>query len=421
MTVQDIFKAAEQSSFLKVPHIKRMWDLVDDPRLFQMSVDALAQLRLSLSRDALAFFKEQSSYYAQLYENLGIDPRTAELEDLAKLMIPADMLRGEGQKPLLVRDLEEGGKWFTSSGTTGKTPVRVYRSPLDLAIMIKANTALFEYVYGGTLEPGKGIALFMAAEELKDVLNFVAFVDMTLENKGIELLYGMDLVEGEGTMWQRLVPNKEKLLRFLKSKKEPKLFFSAPAGVHLLSQRFEKMGLFQRIMYRLASGAPPIDLGRGGVVVTGGGTKGFSDLPPYPEMVEGARRQFRSRAADGAEVPTHFMDVLGMTETLTALIDNHGAMEKVPHPLQQVLLLDPASFTPIDGDRGILGVFTPYTTSWMEAFYPGDIMVGRPSGRYYGREFIYERRLTADEGWDLQRACGGTMEELMGRPPRGEG
>jgi hypothetical protein len=58
-------------------------------------------------------------------------------------------------------------------------------------------------------------------------------------------------------------------------------------------------------------------------------------------------------------------------------------------------------------------VFTPYTTSWLEAFYPGDIMTRVPSQRFYGEEFVYERRLTTDEGWDLQRACGGTMEEMM--------
>lgn len=414
MTVHEIFMQAEQSRFLKVPHIKKMWELVDDPALFKKSPDALEKLRLDLSRDALSFFKEHSSYYAQLLENMDIDPAHAELEDMAKLTVPADLLRGDGQKPLLVDDMEEGGKWFTSSGTTGKTPVRVYRSPLDLAIMIKANTALFEYVYGDVLEQGKGIALFMAAEELKDMLNFVAFVDMTLNSKEIELLYGMDLVEGDETIWKRLVPNREKLLRFLKSKKEPKLFFTAPAGVHLLSKRFTDMNPLQRLAYRLASGAPPIKLGKGGLVVTGGGTKGFSDLPPYGEIVDSARRQFKAENAAGQPGETPFMDVLGMTETLTALIDNHGVMGKVPHPLQNVFLMDPSSYQLTSEKRGILGVFTPYTTSWLEAFYPGDIMSYTPSDRYYGKEFTYERRLTVDEGWELQRACGGTMEELMG-------
>ena len=73
----------------------------------------------------------------------------------------------------------------------------------------------------------------------------MAFVDLTLEKKGIELLYGMDLEDKSqaGTPWQKLTTNKENLLKFLKSKKEPKLFFTAPAGVHILGQKFEDHGL----------------------------------------------------------------------------------------------------------------------------------------------------------------------------------
>ena len=40
-------------------------------------------------------------------------------------------------------------------------------------------------------------------------------------------------------------------------------------------------------------------------------------------------------------------------------------------------------------------------------------MSSHPSDRYYGREFQFKRRLTIKEGWELQRACGGTLEEMM--------
>ncbi|MGQ9596055.1 MAG: hypothetical protein ACUVUS_01525 [Thermoproteota archaeon] len=48
----------------------------------------------------------------------------------------------------------------------------------------------------------------------------------------------MDLQKGEdrGVPWQKLVPNKERILAFLKSKEEPKLFFTAPTGVFLMSK-----------------------------------------------------------------------------------------------------------------------------------------------------------------------------------------
>jgi phenylacetate-CoA ligase len=87
----------------------------------------------------------------------------------------------------------------------------------------------------------------------------------------------------------------------------------------------------------------------------------------------------------------------------------------VPHPLAEAFLLDPLTFEPIEeeGKEGILGIFNPFTTSWLEVFYPGDIMTWHSSKGFYGKEFVYKRRLSVKEGWDLQRACGGTLEEMM--------
>ncbi len=134
----------------------------------------------------------------------------------------------------------------------------MYSSPVDLAIMLKANTDLFEFVYGDVLEDGEGVALFMTAPELRYKLSFETLVHLTLEKKGIELLYGMDLEDKSHASipWQKLVTNKDNLLKFLRSKKEPDLFLTAPAGVHILGQRFEEMG--------------------------------FVDLPEHPQLVSNA-------------------------------------------------------------------------------------------------------------------------------------
>ena len=416
MSISDIVERAKTSPLLNDPFVERIWDLVSGKGLFAKSPDSLAHLRRSLMRDSLLFFASRSEVYASLFERADIDPSSAEVEDLVKLVIPADMLRGEGHRPFVVDDVDQGGEYFMSSGTTGKAPVKVYRSPLDLAIMVKANADLFEYVYGDYLEPGNGTALFMAAPELRKHLSFVAFVELALESKDIELLYGMQTQEsGEaGTPWQKLTPNKENIIRFLKSKDEPKLFFTAPAGVYLMAQRFETMSAMRRVLYKMATRAPPVDLGRGGVIVTGGGSKGFSDLPPYQEIANLSRKYFKASREVG-EVPTPFMDVLGMTETLTALIDNLGAMDKLPYPLSETLLLDPRTFQIIEeeGRQGLLCVYNPFVTTWLEAFYPGDMMMAKESERYYGREFVFGSRLTVKDGWDLQRACGGTLEELM--------
>jgi phenylacetate-CoA ligase len=420
MNVGEIHDKASNSSLLSDPYVKKVRELIGRNDLFEKSPDALERMRKGLLRDALSFFAKRNDQFARILDTCDITPSTAEFSDLAKLAIPSDMLRGEGQKPFLIDGLDEGGETYTSSGTTGKSPVKIYRSPLDLDIMMKANTDLFEYVYGDTLEQGEGTALFMAAPELRDRLYFIASVHLTLENQGLDLVYGMDMVESDDPSqpWMRLEPNRDNIVKFLKAKSEPKLFFTAPAGIHLMSQRFETMNFLRRLVYKLATGSPPVKLGKGGVIVTGGGNKGASDLPPYETIVHAARKHYRAHDRSGRDVTVPFMDVLGMTETLTALIDNFGTMGKVPHPLSHVFLLDPKTMEVIeeDGREGILGIFNPFVTSWPEIFYPGDIMTSAPSDRYYGKEFSYMRRLRVEEGWDLQRACGGTMEELMDGP-----
>ena len=142
-----------------------------------------------------------------------------------------------------------------------------------------------------------------------------------MQGKRIPLLYGMDLISGigEGSQWGKLVPNKKNIMAFFKSKEEPKLLFTAPAGVYLLSKQFNELGFLKKLIYKIAVKVPPVDLGMGGVVVTGGGSKGI-DIPPYDEVVRFSRKFFKARDFDGKIIDSPFMDVLGMTETLTALI-----------------------------------------------------------------------------------------------------
>lgn len=414
----EILEAASKSRLLKDPYVERIWNLINDRSLFSKSPDYLSKLRRGLLREALGFFSRHSDYYTGLFERLNISPKDAELDDVAKLAVPSDILRGEGHKQFLIKDVDENGEYFMSSGTTNPNPVKIYRSPLDLAIMIRGNTYLFEYVYGEELESGKGLALFMAAPELRYRLNFVAFVHLALDAKRIPLLYGMNLIEGttEGKPWQKLVPNQDNILRFLRSREEPKLLFTAPAGVYLLTKKFKEANIIQKLIYKFLK-VLPVNLGKGGIIVTGGGTKGFTDLPPYDKIVELSQKYFVSSGKDGKKRGAPFMDVLGMTETLTAMLDKFGEIDKIPHPLSEVFILNPKTFEMVKDENaeGIVGIFNPFTTSWLEIFYPGDIMRSHPSNRYYGKEYVYMRRLSVEEGWNLQRACGGTLEELMGR------
>jgi len=116
-------------------------------------------------------------------------------------------------------------------------------------------------------------------------------------------------------------------MEFFRSKEGSKLLFTAPAGIYPLSKQFENMNPFLKILSKTLYRVSPVDLREGGMIVTGRGSKGLQILD-YDAIVKHSRKFFKARR-NGSELPTPFMDVLGMTETLTALIDNCDVVEKL--------------------------------------------------------------------------------------------
>jgi hypothetical protein len=416
--VKGIFDAASKSTMLNDPHVLRMWELMNDRSLFSMAPEKLERMRLACIRSSLEFFQRRSPLYSRMMHEVGVDPNNADLKDLARLAVPSDVLRGNGHQELLIEGYETGGHVLSSSGTSQRDPVRVYRSPLDLAMMVLGNTAVLEYVYGGQIERDQGVSLFMGPEQLSGKLTYVIFVGTALARKGMAIVWGMDM-NGvtSGTAWSRMVPNRARMARFFKSRLSPKGFFTAPIGLHILNQRFGSLGSAELLFSKMRFGAPPIDLGKGGFVMTGGGMKDSTDLPELDEIIGSAKHLFISQDAGGNAVETPFIDGLGVTEAATSMMDRHGMMDKVPHPLSQVFLMDPRTFEVIeeDGKEGLLGIFNPFITSWMECVYPGDILRAHRSERYYGREFVFVRRVRAFDAAGSTRACGGELEEHIER------
>ena len=102
MDAKEIMERGGQSKLLQDPHVKKVWDLINRDSLFKMSADELASLRGTLRRESLRFFARHSPYYADLFERMDIEPAKATLHDVAKLAIPSDMLRGDGQRRFLI-------------------------------------------------------------------------------------------------------------------------------------------------------------------------------------------------------------------------------------------------------------------------------------------------------------------------------
>jgi len=103
--VKEIMEKAVKSELSAYPHVK-IWELSGDESLFTKSPEGLSSLRRGLLRSSLKFFAEMSNFYEELFKRMGIDPGSAELEDLVKLALPSDLLRGEGYKRFLIEQVK---------------------------------------------------------------------------------------------------------------------------------------------------------------------------------------------------------------------------------------------------------------------------------------------------------------------------
>jgi len=402
----------ENHPLMKDPYVTKILELSKDKSLYEKSSSALEQLRLQLFRDSLDYFSRNNSEYVVMLENLDINPKSVEFEDLVDIAVTSDFFRGDGQKKYIIGDVPLGGPSFQSSGTSGKDPVRIYRSPIDILVQRDVNTNGAESVLGHELNGGE--AMFLAAPELKDFTSFVAFVEDAFSIRDIDIKYGMKVVEDPNarTIWEKLRPDTKTISSFYKSKQEPKYLMTAPVGIYRTIKQFEDASPFLKyIIYGLYLRVPPIKLGKGGAIFTGGGIKG-SDIPSMEKIMEMSKEKIVAKDENNRTIPAPFIDCLSHTENLAVLFSKPNSLVKMPHPLSHVFLVDKETFKPIEGyGKGVVGIFNPFTTTYLEAFYPGDMMERVPDDNYYGSGFLFKRRLTKEEGWDLERACGGGLEE----------
>ena len=420
------------------PYVRMVIESITDKSLFKMSKNDLADKRKMLLREHLKYLRDQSDFYADMLKNVGVNPDNATIEDIIKLAISSNQWRGDGYRKYLippiqnfaekaehVDDPEKYGKWVRSSGTTGQVPVRVYRSQLDLAIQEHADIAI---VANFIASKESGIGLILAAEEMKYDLGFIYGVEDFLKQRGAEVVWGMQIdetVEAK-TIFAKMRPDKKAIASFLKSEVEPKFILTAPVGIWQMLKGQDAVnklrgikGFFAKKMSGLDK---PIDLGKGGVLFSGGGTKSIA-MPPLEELISSSRERIIARDEHGNQIPAPWIDTLAQTENITLLTSCSqwkdgqlvlpDSLLKTPHPLAEVVLVDPRTHKIVGpGQEGEFLYYNPFSLSVLEAFYPGEIGRTHKKDNCYGQSFEFVRSLQVDEG-GLDRACGGKMEEMM--------
>lgn len=376
------------------PYVKEVLTLAGDKTLFSKSPEELKMLRKSLLRESLKYFVRQNpDYYIPLLENLDISPDTADLKDLVTLAIPSDILRGDTYKKMMVNHSFEGGTVYCSSGTTGQAPITVYKSPLDQKIANLAIPHLVSHTIGYQLNGG--LMLMLCPPALMTSVLF-GVTHQYYTSRGITIIYGAFARE---TLVSKALPamtlDTEALHKFIESPVEPKYIFSAPVAMKKLIEYLEEESL-------------TIDLGKGGYINTGGGAKGTGvTLKDLWAMREG---KIFARTAHGEKIPAPWYDGIGHTEGILILFGERNSLLKVPHPLEEVFIVDD-TFEIVEEGQGFAAHWNPLNTTYFEAFYPGDFYQLDSAQNYYGKAFTFVRRLDLGKGKVIRPGCGALVME----------
>jgi len=433
-------------------YVGQLRELLSSDSLFRGTLAETRKLQEELLYPYLEFFlrHDYHGYYHRLFRNRGLTDNRASLrsdivlEDLARLRIHSDDLRGAGQRERLIAELQPGsntgagappggivgrssaGLTFVSSGTTAGTegPVRLFRSKLSLDLSRHANAALINWALKRRVEGGE--ALMHMAPEMTDFTTFAAIGADFFRHRGARVRFGAKLREGpaDSSTWQRLTPDSSELRRFFKSQVDPKYLISTGGGLYRMLVEPEGT---RRMGMKMTLGVPPIYLGDSGVLMIGGGLKRlpgrYNSLSQLlTELGESIKAGWTKDAA-----PAPVIDMLGLTESLTVFMGvpmDPGSTDprvKYPHPLTYTALLEsPTHLEPAetwdDEAERLLFYVNFMNLDYLEAVVPGDFVYPAPAepstssavGELHlpQRGFIYSRRAGLDEGFQVREGSG---------------
>ena len=423
---------------VKDPYYIELRKILDEGNILKKnSTEDTKKLQKRLLYPYLEFFirNDNNDYHKNLFYNRGIAKNNKgelkdnlNLNDLIRLRIHSDDLRGEGQKLRLVKHSETNnqGMYFKSSGTSVGTigPVDVFRSNLTLDLSRKTNGDLIDWSVGKTIDEGE--CLFHMAPEMTDFLAFAAIGSDFLRHRGLNVSFGAKVKSGpkDTTIWQRIGPDIGQMRKFFKNQSQIKYFIAS--GVGLYKMFMEPKGL-KKFGMKLMLNAPPVYLGDDGILMIGGGLKRLPEEITSLSQVVRATGENIIAGHNKNGNPAPVIDMLGLTESINVFIGvptdpfSDDPWVKYPHPLTYVALLNsPNDLTPVEnpepGKEYLLFYVNLMTLDYIEAIVPGDFVLASEKkdtiSTALGKRnisqngFIYSRRAKQDEGFKIREGCG---------------
>ena len=264
------------------------------------------------------------------------------------------------------------------------------------------------------------------APEMTDFLAFAAIGSDFLRYRGLNVKFGAKVKSGpkDTTIWQRIGPDIGQMRKFFKNKSDIKYFIAS--GVGLYKMFIEPVGIKKYAM-KFMLNAPPVYLGKDGILMIGGGLKRLPEEITSLSQVVQATGENIIAGNNKNDNPAPVIDMLGLTESINVFIGiptdpfSSDPWVKYPHPLTYVALLNsPNDLTPVEnpvpGKEYLLFYVNLMTLDYVEAIIPGDFVLasekensietalGKRNVSQAG--FIYSRRAEQNEGFKIREGCG---------------
>ncbi|MET0189838.1 MAG: hypothetical protein ABW212_12620 [Pseudonocardia sediminis] len=409
------------------PYVRLLTTHLDDPSLFTGGPENARARQRELLVPFLDFFLRHDTargHHRGLFARKGLLDDSGgvradvDLPDLAALRIHSDDLRADGQRRRLVPGAAADGpgtRVYGSSGTTRNTdgPVTILRSALTSELSVRTIAGSIEWLLGGPGRAAGADMVIQAAPEMVPVMAMPGTVPAGFDRAGASVFFGARLGDGPpgASPWTRIEPDVEQIRRFLLAPGTPKIFLATPSGLATLASQPELVRAIS------PTGEDFLDLGEGGMLLTGGGLKGLRGFASVLDLLRTARTVFRSRRG-GELVAPPVGDMLGLTESTSVFPGRPGDPEdaatwvKCPHPLTYVGPLESPSrlrVVPDDefGPERLLFFTDLACVDYLEAVVSGDLVerVPRPDWPQHG--IVHRRRADAAEGFQVREGCGG--------------
>jgi long-chain-fatty-acid---luciferin-component ligase len=303
---------------------------INDPFIFNISNKELKERQSEMLRLSFKHHYENCKDYQKYCDAKGVKPdKIQSLDDAFKIPLLDSSETLRKRQFLSVPEKDIIAK-FSSTGTTGKPVIWCPRDQITFNWQgLGTLRCLNEFA---DLKPGESLIMVPDMPNLP----FCQVLKKYLPMEGHKISIGLKHKMEDGK--PNVFPDTEQITSVLSSENKPKNLFGYPFTIAQLKDLVDTKGI-------------KTDLGKDGIIITGGGWKAKSETMPYAKL---SRLELEKLLSDTFNVPTeNIIDVYSCTELTfgcwECVTNENGKKVRRRHvaPWMYMLILDPDTLEPL--------------------------------------------------------------------------